>query len=73
MSQLDRNTSAGSGGAPAKFRLDRTDGKVFGVCAGLANYMNVDPLIVRAVFVIGTIVGFGSFILIYLAIALLAD
>ena len=69
MSQLDRHTS----GAPAKFRLDRVDGKVFGVCSGLAKYMNVDPLIVRAVFVVGTLVGFGSFILIYLAIALLAE
>ena len=69
MSNLDRRTS----GSPTGFRLDRTDGKVFGVCAGLANYMNVDPLIVRAVFVVGTLVGFGSFILIYLAIALLAE
>ena len=69
MRDLDHNSS----GAPAKFRLDRTDGKVFGVCAGLANYMNVDPMIVRLVFVGGTIFGFGSFILIYLVIALLAD
>ena len=69
MSNIDRHTS----GAPAKFRLDRADGKVFGVCAGLANYMNVDPLVVRLVFVAGTIFGFGSFVLIYLAIALLAD
>lgn len=69
MSNLDRRTSGG----PAGFRLDRADGKVFGVCAGLANWMNVNPLIIRAVFVAGTILGFGSFILIYLAIALLAD
>ena len=69
MNQLDRHTSR----APTKFHLDRADGKVFGVCAGLANYMNVDPLVVRLVFVAGTIFGFGSFILIYLAIALLAD
>ena len=69
MSQLDRHTS----GAPAKFRLDRVDGKVFGVCSGLAKYMNVDPMIVRAVFIVGTLIGFGSFILIYLAIALLAE
>ena len=69
MSQLDRHTP----GAPAKFRLDRVDGKVFGVCAGLANYMNVDANIIRLVFVAGTIFGFGSFILIYLAIALLAE
>ena len=69
MRDLDRSSS----GAPAKFRLDRTDGKVFGVCAGLANYMDVNPLVIRLVFVGGTIFGFGSFILIYLAIALLAD
>ena len=68
MSNLDRRTSGG----PAGFRLDRTDGKVFGVCAGLANYMNVDPMIVRLVFVAGALFGFGSFILIYLLIALLA-
>ena len=68
MSQLDRSTS----GAPAKFRLDRVDGKVFGVCAGLANYMDVDANVIRLVFVAGTIFGFGSFVLIYLAIALLA-
>ena len=69
MSNLDRRTS----GSPSGFRLDRTDGKVFGVCAGLANYMNVDPLIVRAVFVVGTVFGFGTFLVAYLAIALLAD
>ena len=71
MSSLDRRPAGN--GAPAGFHRDRVDGKVFGVCAGLAKYMNVDPLIVRAVFVVGTLVGFGSFILIYLAIALLAD
>ena len=69
MSNLERRTA----GVPGKFRLDRADGKVFGVCAGLAKYMNVDPMIVRLVFVAGTIFGFGSFILIYLAIALLAE
>jgi phage shock protein PspC (stress-responsive transcriptional regulator) len=69
MSNLDHRASGG----PAGFRLDRADGKVFGVCSGLANWMNVNPLIVRGVFVAGTILGFGSFILIYLAIALLAD
>jgi len=61
-------------GAPARsFRLDKADGKLLGVCAGIANYLNADPLIVRAVFVLGALFGVGSFILIYLAIALLAD
>jgi phage shock protein PspC (stress-responsive transcriptional regulator) len=70
VNELERNRS----GAPSRgFRLDRAEGKLFGVCAGIANYTNVDPLIVRAVFVAGTVFGFGSFVLIYLAIALLAD
>ena len=71
MNSLDRRPAGG--GTPAGFRRDRDNGKVFGVCAGLANYMNVDPMIVRLVFVAGTEFGFGSFILIYLAIASLAD
>ena len=70
---MNRLEQQSAGSVPGKFRLDRLDGKLFGVCGGLANYMNVDPLIVRLVFVAGTIFGFGSFILIYLAIALLAE
>ncbi|MGI8944021.1 MAG: PspC domain-containing protein, partial [Qipengyuania sp.] len=59
---------------PSKtFRLDRERGKLMGVCAGIANYFGVDTTLVRAGFVIGTLVGFGSFILIYLAIGLIAD
>lgn len=68
MSRLDRSTAA----APARFQLDRANGKFLGVCAGLADRLNVDPLIVRSVFVLGTLLGFGSFILIYFVIALLA-
>ena len=62
-----------AGGAPGKFHLDKDNGKFLGVCAGLARYLKIDPTIVRLVFAIGTLVGFGSFILIYFAIALLAD
>lgn len=70
MSQLDKHPVRQ---APAKFRLDKVDGKVAGVCAGLANYFRIDPMIVRAIFVAGTLIGFGSFLIIYLAIWLLAD
>jgi len=70
MSGLEHRRSS----APSRsFHLDKGNSKLFGVCAGLASYLNVDPLLVRAVFVLGTLIGFGSFILIYLAIALLAD
>lgn len=62
-----------SGGAPAKFHLDPVNGKAMGVCAGLANYVGGDPLIWRLIFVLGTVFGFGTFVVIYLAIGLLAD
>ncbi|MBU1757045.1 MAG: PspC domain-containing protein [Alphaproteobacteria bacterium] len=64
----------GPGGPPSKdFRLDRQRGKLMGVCAGIAAYFGIDVNLVRAGFVIATLVGFGSAILIYLAIALIAD
>jgi len=70
MSDLDRRPA---GEAPGTFRLDKSNGKFLGVCAGLANHFGMDPMIVRLIFVLGTLIGFGSFILIYFAIALLAD
>ena len=57
----------------AGFRLDKTNAKVFGVCAGIGDYFGIDTLWVRIGFVAGTLLGFGSFLLIYLAIALIAD
>ncbi|WP_121118577.1 PspC domain-containing protein [Croceibacterium ferulae] len=56
----------------AGLRLDKANGKLLGVCAGLASRFEVDAIWVRLLFVAGTLVGFGSFILIYLLIALLA-
>lgn len=71
MNDITRRT----GGKPPSrgFRLDKTNGKVFGVCAGIADYFGVDAMLVRIGFVLGTLLGFGSFLLIYLAIALIAD
>ena len=61
------------GKAPSKFQLDRRDGKIVGVCGGIAKHFGFDPLVVRLVFAIGAIAGFGTFILLYIAIWLLAD
>lgn len=69
MNQVQRK----NGGSPSKFRLDHAGGKLAGVCGGIANYFNIDPLIVRIVFTVGTIAGFGLFALVYLAIWLLAE
>ncbi|HEY6953700.1 MAG TPA: PspC domain-containing protein [Flavisolibacter sp.] len=54
----------------AKGRLyrDGSDKFLGGVCAGIANYMNVDPAIVRLLFAIVTFGGFGTGIIIYLAL-----
>ena len=55
------------------FHLDRVNSKVFGVCAGIGNYFGIDPLLVRIGFVAATLLGFGSPVLIYLAVALIAN
>jgi phage shock protein PspC (stress-responsive transcriptional regulator) len=47
---------------------DGSDKFLGGVCAGIANYMNVDPAIVRLLFAIVTFGGFGTGIIIYLAL-----
>jgi phage shock protein C len=40
------------------FYLDKANGKVFGVCSGLANHMNWDPTFVRIAVVLLTLVTF---------------
>lgn len=51
-----------------KGRLFRDTGDKFlgGVCSGIANYLNVDPAIVRILFAIITFGGFGLGVLIYI-------
>lgn len=73
MTQLDRKNDAVRPAGGKQFRLDKARGKVAGVCGGIANYFGIDPLIVRVIFAVGAVAGFGSFVLIYLAIWLLAD
>lgn len=40
--------------------------KLFGVCAGLGAYFAIDPTLIRIFWVIATIFGLGSPIIIYL-------
>lgn len=71
MSALDRQNDRN---APSKsFRLDKVRGKFMGVSAGIANYFGVDVTLVRVAWVLGTILGVGSLVLVYLAIGLIAD
>lgn len=55
------------------FRLDKARGKIMGVCAGIANYFDVDTTLVRVAFGLATILGFGSAIIVYLLIGFIAD
>ncbi len=51
--------------AEKKLVRSTTDKMVAGVCGGLAEYFDIDPTLVRALFVIVTLLG-GSGILIYI-------
>ncbi len=45
------------------------DKKLFGVCGGLARYFGFDSSLLRVLFVILTIIGVGSPVLVYLILA----
>lgn len=48
----------------------KTEKKIFGVCGGIAEYLNVDPTIVRLVWA-GSVIIFGVGVIGYLAAALI--
>ncbi|MFC4290900.1 PspC domain-containing protein [Sphingorhabdus arenilitoris] len=56
-----------------KLTLDKQNKKIWGVCSGLANWANIDTSLVRLGFVIATLIGVGSPILIYLVLGLILD
>ena len=57
----------------ARLTLDKTNKKILGVCAGLSDWSGIDTTIIRVAFVLTTLVGFGSPILIYIALGLILD
>jgi len=56
-----------------RLTLDKANKKILGVCAGLANWTGMDAMIIRLVFAIATVVGFGSPVLIYILLAMILD
>jgi phage shock protein C len=69
MNSIDRQ----NGGSPSGFRLNKSRGKIMGVSAGMADYFGWDVTLIRVAWVAGALLGFGSLVLIYLAIGLIAD
>mgnify|MGYP003545355866 CR=1 FL=1 len=54
-----------------KFYLSETDKKIGGVCGGLAEYIGIDSLILRLIFV-ALIIGWGTGLLLYILLWILA-
>jgi phage shock protein PspC (stress-responsive transcriptional regulator) len=54
----------------ASLKRSSYDKKLFGVCGGLAEHFGWDPTIIRLVFVLGTVFGIGSFVIVYLVLLL---
>ncbi|GIL23818.1 MAG: PspC family transcriptional regulator [Bacteroidota bacterium] len=50
-------------------RLVKGDKKLFGVCSGLANYFDLDPTVMRIIFVVAFLF-FGTGLLLYLILAI---
>jgi phage shock protein C len=55
-----------------KFYLDKENKKWMGVCAGIADYTGIDVTVVRIGMVVGTILGSGALIIVYLATGFIA-
>lgn len=49
-------------------KLTKGEKMIFGVCSGLANYFDLDPTIMRVIFVVAFL-GFGMGLLIYIILA----
>ena len=50
-------------------KKDMANKMIFGVCAGIGKEMNVDPTLVRAIFAVLALMGFGLPVIIYLVMA----
>ncbi len=57
----------------AKLVLDKANKKILGVCAGLSDWSGINATLMRILFVIATLIGFGSPVLIYIILALILD
>jgi len=68
----DSNMNEEHNDAPSYKRLykSRRDRKLFGVCGGLGDYFNLDPTVVRLLFILMTILSVGTGILLYIAMAI---
>jgi phage shock protein C len=51
---------------PKELYRSRNKRMFAGVCGGLGNFFNVDPTLIRILFVLGTLFGVGSLLIVYI-------
>lgn len=51
---------------PKKLYLSNKDRKIAGFCGGLAEYLNIDPTVMRLLYIIFTLISMGAGIVVYL-------
>ncbi len=54
-----------------KLYRSRSEKKLFGVCGGLGEFLEIDPVLVRVLFVVAAFASFGIMILLYIVMAIL--
>jgi phage shock protein C len=58
---------------PKRLYKSRTEKQLAGVCGGLADYIGIDPTLMRLIYIIGTIMtGFIPGIFVYFILAIIA-
>ncbi|MBI1973158.1 PspC domain-containing protein [Candidatus Woesearchaeota archaeon] len=51
---------------PKKLYLSNKNRKIAGFCGGLAEYLNVDPTLIRLLYVFFTLISMGTGIVVYI-------
>ncbi len=54
-----------------RLKRSRTDKRLFGVCGGLAKHLGISSTVLRLIFVAAFFLGYGSFLLVYIALAVI--
>jgi phage shock protein C len=63
---MENASSTTSTTTPKRFFRSKSDRKIAGVCGGLAVYLNMDPTLVRILWVVLSLASFGAGVLGYI-------
>lgn len=61
---------AGVSAGPRRLYRSRSEKKIFGVCGGIGQYVHVDPVLIRVLFVMAAFASFGFVLLLYIVMAI---